>query len=171
MKTRKCIVRLFPDPGRIVPGCFVFVNEWMVVAEEVTNNSVTIIHGNEYIEYPKVACKLAKYFGFAKTGKNMIGEIAYRDYNKVSDNDIIIGELFQKLSPVEIGDKVRIDKPTLHDYDKCEKDGFEGSIIKCTSRIFDIALANCIIKDIARNQFKTISKPNFRNIIKYIKHI
>ena len=129
---------------------------------------------DEYISFPKVATKLAKYFCFATNGKKLIGELSYKDYDKVKDTDIIVGEIFNKPSPIEIGDKVKIIRFPLREHSKfeeCDGNGFEGTIIRCSSRTFDIALATCTIINLYRNNFITINKPNTKNVIKYIKTI
>lgn len=167
MKTKKLKVRLFPDPGRIIKGAFVFINNQITIAEHVTNDSVTVKLGNELIDFPKTAIYLAKYFGFSGNHK-LIGEISYRDYPEINDNDLIVGEIYPKYSPVKIGDKVRIDRPSLHDLEKCIRCGYEGVVVKATSRKFTIAIPDCEF-DVYRNQFKLINKPNFRNIIHVIK--
>jgi len=168
MKTKKLKVRLFPDPGKIIKGAFVFVNNQITLAEEVTTNTVTVMMGNELIEFPKVACYLAKYFGFSST-KRLTGEIAFKDYSLIKDGITIIGEIHPKSSPVEIGDKVRIHKPCLHDLDKVDKCGYEGVVVKATSRKFTIGLISDDTIEIYRDQFQTINKPNYRNIIHVIK--
>jgi len=169
MKTKKLKVRLFPDPGRIVKGAFVFVNNTITIAEEVTTTTVTVKLGNELIEFPKIAVHLAKYFCFAGNHR-LIGELSYRQYDKVSDNDTIIGEVIQKYTPIEIGDKVRIIKPELHDLEKCIRCQYEGVVTRATSRVFTIAIPDGEIPCF-RNQIKTINKPDFRNIVYYIKTV
>lgn len=169
MKTKKLKIRLFPDNGRIIRGAFVFVNNQITIAEEVTTSTVTVKLGNELIEFPKVAVHLAKYFCFSNNHK-LIGELSYRDYESVKDGIQIIGEIFPKNTPVEIGDKVRINRPSLHDLEKCIRCEYEGVVVKATSRLFTIAIPDAEI-ELHRNQFQLINKPNFRNIIKYIKTI
>lgn len=168
MKTKKLKVKLFPDPGRIIQGAFVFVNGQITVAQDVTDTTVTVKLGNELIEFPKIAVHLCKYFCFATNGR-IIGELSYRNYDKVSDGDVIIGEVSSKFTPVEIGDKVRIIRPELHDLEKCARCHYEGVIIKATSRIFTVAIPDANL-DFYRNQIQLINKPDYRNIVYYIKH-
>ena len=169
MKTKKLKVKLYPDQGRIIRGAFVFVNGQITIAENVTTTTIEVKLGNELIEFPKIAVHLAKYFCFSNNHK-IIGELSYKDYDKVKDNDVIIGEIFPKSTPVEIGDKVRINRPSLHDLEKCIRCQYEGVVVKATSRLFTIALPDTEI-ECYRHQFQLINKPNFRNIIKYIKTI
>lgn len=169
MKTKKLKIKLFPDNGKVIVGAFVFVNNTITIAEEITPSTITVKLGNEFIEFPKVAVYLAKYFCFSNNHK-LIGELSYRDYDKIKDGDIIIGEIFPKNTPVEIGDKVRINKPFLHDLEKCIRCEYEGVVVKATSRLFTIAIPDAEI-ECHRTQFQLINKPNFRNIIKYIKTI
>ena len=169
MKTRKLLVRLFPDPGRVIKGAFVYINNTITIAEHVTPSSVTVKLGSEEIEFPTNAVKLAKYFAFSINGKRLIGEISFKDYDLVKDKLIIVGEIFPKPSPVERGDKVRINKPSIKDFEKCHKCDFEGVVVKATSRLFDIALANEVVT-VRRSQFKLINKPDYRNVIKVIIH-
>ena len=38
MKTRKVKIRLLPDPGRIIQGAFIFINDMVSIAEEMPVN-------------------------------------------------------------------------------------------------------------------------------------
>lgn len=152
----KGIIKLYPTNGKIKVGLRVLYN----------NNTIKVTDVNElFINkiIPITHVKLLKYYLTNKT--NIIGQLAYEDYDKVKENMVITEYTSERiLNKMEVGDNVTIHKLTGDLYAAFKK--LDGIIVDINGRRAKVAIHGFEKPVELKRHMFMLKKGNFRNIIR-----